>query len=165
MEIDTISGGGSNLSKFNVDDDDSPFASSTASSINNHKRRRRSNIGRRATRKNRKTKPKCDDEVYRKSRLDKDEDESFLSECKESVGRARVSNECKTDVLNSETKVQAKAMIIRQSSLRCKSKRMPSVIVANKNDKDYTYVSPIAVASNRMMVRVNNKLLKRNKKK
>ena len=69
------------------------------------------------------------------------------------------------DMLNSETKVQEKAMIIRQSSLRCKSKRTPSVIVAKKNDEDGTCASPIAVASTRMMVRANNKSLKNQKKK
>ena len=57
-----------------------------------------------------------------------------------------------------------KTMMIRESSLRCKSKRISNAIVANYNDEDRIQVSPIAVASNRMIVRINDEALKHNKK-
>ena len=66
----------------------------------------------------------------------------------DSVGRKRISKECKTGVLNSETKAQAKAITIRHSSLRCKIKRAPSVIVANKKDEYGSCAYPIELTWN-----------------
>ena len=46
-------------------------------------------------------KTQCDDEGHREPRIDNDEDESFLSDCKEFVSHKRISKQCKIDVLNS----------------------------------------------------------------
>ena len=79
------------------------------------------------------------------------------------MDRRRVKNEDENNLLNEKPKAQVKAIIRKQECLRKKkSKSISSLIFADNGG--VTDVSPITAASNGMLLRVSNKLLKSNKK-